>query len=117
MRLCGFSMTLGKKPIPLVWKNATKQSVVQQLTKSRTVLISSHGIYLPQVSEGTERGIAIPDPFDRSCLLLLPDQGQSPFELLRASEILSLDLSNCDVVVLSACSTGTGGIVESQGSY
>lgn len=104
-----------KKPTLLLHADAKKTNVVKQLSTARSVLISSHGDFLDETSVEAMASASSIDPFDRSCLVLLSDEPKSSFEYLKASEILNIDMSNCDLVTLSACSTGKGKEIEYQG--
>lgn len=92
--------------------------------------IATHGVFLPY-SEGVgsllgiQSGEALANPLFRSALLLA-DAGRSMIVgskdvkrdgIANAYELLALDLSNTELVVLSACETGLGDIQNGEGVY
>lgn len=92
--------------------------------------IATHGLFLPY-SEGIgsllgiQSAEALANPLFRSAILLA-DAGRSMVlgcsdpkrdGIANAYELLSLDLSNTELVVLSACETGLGEIQNGEGVY
>lgn len=104
--------------------------------KSPKVLhLATHGFFFEDPEEKKNEPLFIgqqpvytlaDDPLMRSGLLLAGanyawQHGQNPYEeedgILTAYEISNLNLSNTDLVVLSACETGLGDIEGSEGVY
>ena len=94
--------------------------------------IATHGFFLPDVRQSKEElesefGMKfIDDPMFRSGLVFSGAEyawtnGSNPFEdedgILTAYEISNMDLSNTDLIVLSACETGLGDIKGHEGVY
>jgi len=115
---------------------ATEESFKQMSGNSPKVLhISTHGFFFPDEADtakdqGTRSGEPsfryIEDPLLRSGLAFAGSNytwqhGTNPHEeedgILTAKEISNMDLSNTDLVVLSACETGLGDIKGSEGVY
>ncbi|MCS6894632.1 MAG: CHAT domain-containing protein [Bacteroidia bacterium] len=92
--------------------------------------IATHGVFLPY-SEGVgsalgiQSGEALANPLFRSALLLA-EAGRSMIVgsndikrdgIANAYELLSLNLSNTELVTLSACETGLGDVQNGEGVY
>jgi CHAT domain-containing protein/Tfp pilus assembly protein PilF len=86
---------------PLIGKEATKTAVMRRINSAKLIHFATHGL-LDGFGERTPGAIA-----------LAPDSPPSPKQanegLLRTSEIVSLKLQ-ADLIVLSACDTGSGEI-------
>ncbi len=80
----------------LIGNQATKASVLQQISQARLIHLATHGLLDDFLGQGIPGAIALAPSSD--------DNG-----LLTASEILDLKL-NAELVVLSACDTGRGKI-------
>lgn len=122
-------------------KNATEESVKQLDGRENPFVLhlATHGYFFENVkqevsnsdksiSENPKRSIysVAEDPMMRSGLLLSGANnswGKTNNEtnlddgILTAKEISNLDLSNCQLVVLSACETGLGDINGSEGVF
>ena len=84
----------------LVDANATKQSALQALKESRWVHFATHAVLEPR------RPLY-------SRLILAGSKNQD--NALRAFEVLDLGQISCEMVVLSACETGLGKALQSEG--
>ena len=118
---------------------ATEEAFKSLSGKSPKILhISTHGFFFPDVEKKKEdkRMMSIEEdksvfkiseyPLLRSGLIMARgnyawQNGSNPYEkedgILTAYEIANMDLSNTDLVVLSACETGLGEIKGSEGVF
>lgn len=92
--------------------------------------VATHGVFLPYAEGigellGIQSAEALANPLFRSALLLA-DAGRSMIVgsqdvrqdgIANAYELLSLNLSNTQLVVLSACETGLGDVQNGEGVY
>lgn len=108
------------------------EKTVKTIVDPSLLHIATHGYFLSDVnlSAGMTRGVQVSkakeNPLLRSGLLLAgasaafsaePTLGGGDNGLLNAYEIMNLDLSDTRVVIMSACETGTGEIVNGEGVY
>lgn len=121
-------------------REATEESIKQLDGRTRpfALHLATHGFFFPDPEEKFEDPLQIQlqgkskiykasdDPMMRSGLILAGANKYwgKPFEtlttedgILTASEISNLDLSACQLVVLSACETGLGEIKGSEGVF
>jgi CHAT domain-containing protein/tetratricopeptide (TPR) repeat protein len=108
----------------LVGAAATEAAFREGAARKRVLHIATHGFYLPPDPQGL---LAVPlqsvedEPLLRSGLALaganLWREAASGRDdgLLLAEEVATLDLSGVELVVLSACETGLGEIVDGEG--
>jgi len=113
-------------------ENATEKNIKLALLQSPSVWhIATHGFYIPMktnheetLSQNENVYKANEDPMYRSGLLLAGgnyawEKGGNPYEeedgILLAKEISTMNLSNTQLVVLSACETGLGDLNGSEG--
>jgi CHAT domain-containing protein/tetratricopeptide (TPR) repeat protein len=117
----------------LIGYAATESEIKALSGHSPSVLhFATHGyFYKSKKATNTLKGSQLvfeysKNPLLRSGLILANgnyawQHGSNPFEkedgILTALEISNLDLSNTDIVVLSACETGLGDVEESEGVY
>jgi len=117
----------------LTGQQATKGAVVEKLKSARYAHLATHGFFYAETeassrvqqiaSRGVETATTIKDvrnPLVESGLALAGanERDSSTFEargLLTAEELVGLDLSNIDLVMLSACDTGRGEQITGQG--
>jgi len=93
----------------------------------RILHLATHGYFFPDAQSGAKTGFqSSSHPLIRSGLILAGAnhvwQGNMPVEgkedgILTAYEISQMDLSNTELVVLSACETGLGDIEGNEGVY
>ncbi|WP_282134733.1 CHAT domain-containing protein [Seonamhaeicola maritimus] len=125
-----------KKYNSLTKTEATEEAFKKLKGNSPSVLhIATHGFFFENLPQEERSQLeyspelvykASEDPLMRSGLILAGanyawQKGSNPYEtengILTALEISNLDLSNTDMVVLSACETGLGDIDGSEGVY
>lgn len=97
-------------------KDEASEKQVKELLNSKLVHIATHGFFNDKVA-----GDKNFDPMINAGLLLagVSNEGNLDGEdgILTAYEIMNLDLSNVDMIVLSACETALGEISSGQGIY
>ncbi|UXX78434.1 CHAT domain-containing protein [Reichenbachiella carrageenanivorans] len=115
-------------------KNATEDNF-KKIASPSLLHVATHGFFL-QESESTQEKVlgievsqAAANPLLRSGLMLAnAEQAMGGYQstnevstanngILTAYEVLTLDLKNTDLVVLSACETGLGEIKSGEGVY
>jgi CHAT domain-containing protein len=112
-------------------KNATEEAV-KRISKPTVLHIATHGYFLKNIKEnegkvmGIQSGIARQNPLLRSGVILAgaailatdtTAAANADDGILTAYEAAGLDLSTTELVVLSACETGLGEILNGQGVY
>lgn len=106
--------------VPAVLGRAAVQSVVLNATSPRILHVATHGFFLPDLPLRSE------NPMLRSGLALAgmnrtirgePAAVGAGDGVLTAEEVMALDLAGTELVVLSACATGLGRIVDGQGVF
>lgn len=116
----------------LTQSDADKKRVCEELEKCSYAHLATHGYFVsgdnhqPQVSGNRrQRLFRVSDnvvlvggrnPLLLSGLVLAAQSGQTTSDRLTAEEIVSLDLSKCKLIALSACETGLGRHVANQGA-
>ena len=113
-------------------ENKATESSLKIIHSPRVLHIATHGYFfenIPQDKEnkqfmGVNRNKAMQDPMLRSGLLfsganktISGEKTQGDNGLLSAREASLLDLSNTELVVLSACETGKGEVQNSEGVF
>ena len=107
---------------------ATENAIKSMSGHSPAVLhLATHGFFYSESDEKKNNVFSeSKDPLLRSGLILAGANhawvnGMNPYQtedgILTAAEISVLDLSNTDLVVLSACETGLGDITKTEGVY
>ncbi|WP_438965121.1 CHAT domain-containing protein [Flavobacterium sp.] len=83
-------------------QNATFENFKKYLSLNQPniIHISVHGKFMDEL------------PYETTCLILEPSNNDKTTSLLTYNDILSLDLSNVDLVVLSGCNTASGNILK-----
>jgi CHAT domain-containing protein/tetratricopeptide (TPR) repeat protein len=115
-------LTADKVPVVVRRGQAATESCVRSLTGGPEILhIATHGFFCDK--SGTDDWNSLRSPLLRSGLALaganrtLRGESGSTLDdgILTAYEVSAMDLSNTDLVVLSACETGVGDITRSEG--
>jgi CHAT domain-containing protein len=104
-------------------KQASSARVLQQ--KSPRILhIATHGFFLPDQKQPLDRAahpVLQDDPLQRSGLVFAganhPDADPDDDGYLTAAEATGMDLNGSELVTLSACETGLGGVRSGEGVY
>ena len=95
--------------------DATLQSVITRLDSVRFAHFATHGFFLGSLDNGLAE-----HPFARSALALSgANQPIEPFEdprFLSGEQIISINLSNIELVVLSACDSSRGFEFDGEGT-
>jgi len=112
-------------------KEATEEAI-KKISNPQVLHIATHGFFLKDIKDTTQKvfgmqsAIARQNPLLRSGLILAGaaaiarDTVVSTTKedgILTAYEAMGLDLSSTDLVVLSACETGLGELLNGQGVY
>jgi len=105
------------------------EEVLKKIESPKVLHVATHGFFLGEVTKSNtltlSRSVANSNPLMRSGLLL-SGAGKSPSKGLNESisdgiftayEAMNLKLQNTDLVILSACETGTGEVVNGEGVY
>jgi len=122
--------TSGYKVTPYLQKSAT-EAVVKAMQGPAIVHIATHGYFLQDVDQsaaGVHEENAKNNPLLRSGILLsgasgtikgdaLPNLESNDNGVLTAYEAMNLNLTNTDLIVLSACETGLGDVRSGEGVY
>ena len=110
---------------------ATKSQMIE-IESPGILHIATHGFFLPDLSnnEGMIMGVQVSkaqnNPLLRSGLLFTGAANIYNEELslnagdngiLNAYEVMNMNLNNTDLVIMSACETGTGEIINGEGVY
>lgn len=124
-------------PVSRVTQSAATEDYVKSLSGNgpKVLHLATHGFFFEDPEDKRDDFLQLQgptsftladDPLMRSGLLMAGaayawEYGQNPYSkedgVLTAYEISHLDLSNTDLVVLSACETGLGDIEGSEGVY
>lgn len=119
------------------WKNKTYigdqaiEEVIKSLNNPKVLHIATHGFFSDDVKAAKrELGVSVSNPLFRSGVMLA-GSGTTTYDrnngqgvpagvedgILTAYEAMNLNLDKTDLVVLSACETGLGEIVNGEGVY
>jgi CHAT domain-containing protein/tetratricopeptide (TPR) repeat protein len=103
---------------------AATASVVLAQRAPRILHIATHGFFLADQAPTSDTAPAAPsreDPLQRSGLVFAganrPDANPSDDGYLTAAEATAMDLEGTELVTLSACETGLGGVQSGEGVY
>ena len=138
--ISGLYGSFGKTTGSYLWEEALEEQV-KVLESPKVLHIATHGFFEEDgswlvkkasapgemLAAGEEAYEAVSHPLMQSGLLLAgcedtlngqaADKGELEDGILTAYEAMSLDLDNTDLVVLSACETGRGEILNGEGVY
>jgi CHAT domain-containing protein len=111
-----FSTVTGEAVRVLTGAAATETAVKRELAGKRMAHFATHGFYCGE-SAGAEVFYAdrMLDPLLRSGVVLASSPSDDGF--LTAQELVCLDLQSLDWVVLSACGSGLGWLIEREGPF
>lgn len=111
-------------------RDQAEETTLYESTSPYILHIATHGVFLPYDEGlgslvGVQSGSALLNPLFRSALLLAYSgrsmlYGASDVSrdgIANAYELLNLDLSNTQLVALSACETGLGDVQNGEGVY
>jgi CHAT domain-containing protein len=99
------------------------------MKRTNVLHIATHGFFLSDKDADTEEYTIENNPLMRSGLLLTGSQAsfvnnrvvfnsnRQEDGVLTASEVLNMNLKGTDLVVLSACETGLGEVINGEGVY
>ncbi len=112
-----YSSVTHEPTILLLGNEATESAVKQAAPGKRVIHLATHGFYC---EEATRERMPFPERIANSLfmsgLYLAPGQAEDD-GLLTAYEVTGLDLRNVDWVVLSACGSGLGRLLEHEGLF
>lgn len=111
-------------------RSEAAESLLYEAVSPYILHVATHGLFLPYAEGigsilGIQSSEAVANPLFRSALLLA-DAGRSMIlgaedtkkdGIANAYELLSVNLANTELVVLSACETGLGDIRNGEGVY
>ena len=102
--------------VSLADSHADKQTVLDKISGQRFVHFATHGLYLKR---GNNDAFGLADStstLDSGLVLAAQANSISPAgQFLTASEVMALNLTQTELVVLSACETGLGKLKAGQG--
>ncbi len=111
-----FSAATGEPVTVLLGWDAKEEEVKRLLPGKRIVHFATHGFFCEENKRGgyssAER---LADPLLMSGLVLAPSDGDDG--LLTAQELMCIDMSGLDWVVLSACGSGLGRLFWGEGMF
>ncbi|MEE4197608.1 MAG: CHAT domain-containing tetratricopeptide repeat protein [Bacteroidales bacterium] len=116
------------------FSNDASEQNLKAVNNPQLFHIATHGFFLPDVRKADEKIFGVDpekakeNPLLRSGLMFAgadntiqqlgnPEQQSSNDGILNAYEAMLLNLSNTELVVLSACETGLGEVVNGEGVY
>ena len=115
-----------------IYKNASEEKI-KSIQSPDILHIATHGFFIPEKENETtvvyskDISLASDNPLTRSGLLLagaeknihatMVKQAQEEDGILTALEVMNLNLDHTDLVVLSACETGSGEVRNGEGVY
>ncbi len=109
----------GVSPVSLLGKDATATKV-KNVKRPSAMLLSTHGFFIENGESRQNSSVESDNPLVRCGLLFagcnrknnLTDEDQG---VLTGLEIVGMDLSGTELVVLSACETGLGDVEDGEG--
>jgi CHAT domain-containing protein len=120
-----------KWKVTVLTRSQASESAIKLVSRPGVLHIATHGFFLKDVKDNTrnlgmESDVLMQNPLLRSGVIMAgaasyaSDPGSDPSRddgILTAYESAGLDLSGTELVVLSACETGLGEILNGQGVY
>jgi len=113
-------------------KDASEEKI-KSMRSPDILHIATHGFFVPEKDDGSpfvyskDMALAFDNPLTRSGLLLagveknmhrnVGDDEAAEDGILTALEVMNLNLDHTDLVILSACETGSGKIRNGEGVY
>ncbi len=121
-KLYGETHDVGSHIVRLTKREATKHALVQAAAEASAIHIATHGFFVrsaPGAASASESTLAQRSPL-ALCGLALTGANAGSDEhgfdaVITAEELATLDLSGCQLVVLSACDTNVGTLSAGQG--
>lgn len=101
----------------LITKAAATENSLKEIQKPRLLHIATHGFFDKDeaAGEGNTRSLRRANPLIRSGLLTA--NSQKTDGVFTAFDAMNMNLYQTDLVVLSACETGLGDVVNGEGVY
>jgi len=109
-----------------IYQNAVAtEANIKEVKSPKLLHIATHGFFIADVKADNNKVFSVPlNNINENALLrsglLLANAGKAEGAnngVLTAYEAMNLDLTNTDLVVLSACETGLGDIMSGEGVY
>jgi len=116
-RIAGlFAGTGNDRPVPLTGPEATEGTVTGRVTGHRVLHFATHGFFCAETAQrgGVAGEVLAENPLVQCGLVLAPGPGDED-GLLTAQEIVALDLTGVECVILSACDAGLGQLSPGEG--
>ncbi|MEO9483207.1 MAG: CHAT domain-containing tetratricopeptide repeat protein [Ekhidna sp.] len=101
---------------------AASESALKKIKQPIILHIATHGFFEEDTkSKSGQRSLTLDNPLFRSGLLLSKPKNTDGMNkgdgLFTSYDAMNLDLQNTDLVVLSACETGKGEVINGEGVY
>ena len=129
LEITSIQKLLGEAKIKSLSEGQATEEALKEILKPKVLHIATHGFFLGEEKDSNTSNITRSFIFSNPLLrsgLLLSGAGKTPTEALKentsdgiftAFDAMNLNLQNTDLVVLSACETGSGEIVNGEGVY
>jgi CHAT domain-containing protein len=107
--VAGQASAAGFQTVTLSGSQATRAAIVDRIGSTQMLHLATHGFW------SSAQSATVAEAFRSAGLALSQANSESKESLLTAEDILQLDLSGVQLVVLSACTSGQGRPVDGQG--